>query len=199
MIDWPDVCRTTRYYPPTHPPTHPPHPYPPCVSLSTYDEVRKLVNAWWLHDDMPPPIWRSARLHGRLSGRQHKHGQIWRVSQTFQVVRHYFGIGGDHLGIITWTILANQPLPGLWTTQLKNTTENLRDVFVPPMNEKYAHQNGFLHLPPIFPGSKATKKILVNHHLVEISKGWRLKKGQGQLFVGKTKKPLEPLPLNNLP
>ena len=52
--------------------------------------------------------------------------------------------------------------------------------------------------PQFFRGQKRPK-ILVNHHLVEISKGWRLKKGQGQLFVGKTNKPLEPLPLNNLP
>lgn len=34
----------------------------------------------------------------------HKHGQIWSISQAFQVVRHYLGIDGDHLGIITWTI-----------------------------------------------------------------------------------------------
>ena len=33
------------------PPTHPPTPYPPCVSLSMYDEMRKLEIAWWWHDE----------------------------------------------------------------------------------------------------------------------------------------------------
>ena len=48
--------------PHTHPPTHP--PYPPCVSLSTYDEMRKLQLeiAWWLRDDMMVMIeWHDVR------------------------------------------------------------------------------------------------------------------------------------------